>query len=323
MEAKTFKELFAERIGKSVSSIEEITFLKYNHNHDPETGRFTSGSGAESTISSAPSFGAIGGYKHKEKDYGEMQTNSGQKKVVMRSTAKVKSKCTTETPDPIKKEPFKIESVMKECQCSRETAEAAHKLASDIFEKAQAEEPKITGDLLDVAKKTGGEMYGLDFRMKQETSLARKIVNDANDDYNGDLNASARAVKDAVRFTMVFEDEGFTKSYRDTKATLEAAGYTEMRCKNYWDMYASKKSNPIKSVQSVFMTPDGTLFELQFQTYNSQGAKEISHPMYEEQRSKSTSSERAKELGKQMRHLYSHVNNPPSVREIESHTKFD
>lgn len=302
--AKTFRELFAERLEK------------YNHNHGPD-GRFTSGSSM-----SIDGKGGGGGYGQQDKPYGEAQTNAEQRKAVKRSTEEVRSKCTTDAPSPVKREPFNPESVTKECNCTREKAEEAHTFAKDIFEQAVADEPKITQNLIDVAKANGGQMYGLDFRLKQETSLARKIINDANDEYGGDLSKAAGKIKDAVRYTMVFDDNGFTKSYKDTKSTLEAAGYEEMRCKNFWDKYSKDTGNPIKSVQSVFRSPDGTLFELQFQTYNSQGAKEISHPMYEKQRSKDTSKDEKKSLGKQMRHLYSHVKNPPYVKTIESHSEF-
>ena len=360
--AKTFNELFEERIGKT-NNIQRVEFLKrsnrfveiedvrkYNHNHDA-LGRFTFSNGGSSSGGRATTIpgtrynyqrgtftgnGKDGEYhatngsvanpisKPDElKKYESLNTDEEKRAEINRGVDFVERTSTTKTPKAFNRKEFNADKVMEQCGCSREDAEKAHEYALDVYNQASINEPTITNALTSAAKQSGGNMYGLDFRLKDETSLTRKIITDTNDPSEDVWNyqKAARNIKDAVRYTMTFDDDGFSNGYESTKKALEKQGFVEMRCRNYWQKYADGDA-PIKSVQCVYKAPNGQMFELQFHTNNSQGAKELCHPMYEEARADTTKQGRKDVLNDKMTELYSFVSDPPGVYDIKEHNKF-
>ena len=217
-------------------------------------------------------------------------------------------------PKKLVKEPIKIEAIMREGGVEREVAEKISAIAESIYEKSARLEPDITRDVIEVVSSLGGTMYGLDFRLKQGTSLGRKIADDSVKEYNGDINKAARNVKDSIRFTAIFDVEIFTNGYKDAKARLESLGYVEERCKNFYKMYAEGKSQQ-KAIQCVY-SKDGLRFELQFHTPESQGVKEINHPLYEKLRSADTSDLEKVILGRRMYNLGRNIPDPVGVFSI-------
>lgn len=280
-----------------------IEINKFNDKHDPHTGRF------------APKNGGGGG---------SIAESTGPYKkdaiAVGVGIDKVRSSVSNEV-NSISRESVNIEKIMKEGGCDRATAEKAAAEAKNIFDRMQKVEPQITSDIVSAVAENSGKMYGLDFRMKQETSMARKIAKDANDPtehFNGDLKASANNIKDACRYTAVFETSGFTDGYKNVKSSLEAKGYEEVRCKNYFTDYKEGTSVQ-KAVQCVYKDKSGNLLELQFHTFESQGAKEVNHPIYEKSRAASTSKSQKSYYADRMTKISSTVPDPDGVFTIERH----
>lgn len=194
---------------------------------------------------------------------------------------------------------------------------ASSKHANKIRANAESAEPRITADVRDAVKSTTAKMYGLKNRLKTKQSLTRKIETNAyNDDIS--LEESASKVKDSVRYTALSPDKDFTKNYFTIKKSLEDKGYTETRCKNYFDLYNQGKVKH-KSVQSVFESPDGQMFELQFHTPSSQNAKNKKVPLYEEARKPGIDNARLSEIEAKMNDLAKTVFTPPNVYSIKSH----
>lgn len=220
-------------------------------------------------------------------------------------------------PKPMKEQPVELDKIQKEANCSIEDAQKAAEASKRLFTTSNEIEPKITNDLLSVVKQLGGKMYGLDFRLKQPTSLGRKIACDAIE-FGGDLEKAVNNIKDAIRYTVVYPIKTFTRNYMDTRAMLEAQGYIEVRCKNFYLKYAQGKSQQ-KAIQCVYRNPDGVSFELQFHTIESQGIKELNHPMYEGFRDKSKSDNEKGVLNYRMINLSNNVEDPEGVMEIEEH----
>lgn len=189
-------------------------------------------------------------------------------------------------------------------------------IANNIYETAKRKEPKITKDLANALKKTSAKFYGLEHRLKTKESIERKINTDSKEK-NISIKEASR-IKDAVRYTALSKDSDFVKNYNTIKTSLQDKGYTEVRCRNYFDMY-NKGLAKHKAVQSVFSDPKGYLFELQFQTPASQNAKDKKVPIYEEARNPNTSPERKKQLEKQMELLAEEVSNPVYIDKIKSH----
>ena len=190
-------------------------------------------------------------------------------------------------------------------------------LARGIYEKAKKEEPAITKDLSEALDKSGSSFYGIEHKLKTKESIKRKIETDAQEK-GLTIADSAQSIKDAVRYTAMSDDDNFVNSYNSIKKSLQDKGYTETRCRNYFDEYR-KGNAKHKSVQSVFKSPSGYIFELQFQTPSSQDAKNKKVPIYEERRKPGISLGRQKELERLMEELAENVSTPKNVYSIKSH----
>lgn len=200
----------------------------------------------------------------------------------------------------------------------RERYGESKQLASQLFEKAKAHEPRITKDVMDSVNVTSAKMYGLEHKLKTEESLTRKIRTDSEEKKITPFDA-AYGIKDGVRYTALSPDNDFTSNYYKIKDSLEKKGYSEVRCKNYFDLYRQGQVKH-KSVQSVFQSDDGYLFEMQFQTKASQDAKDKKVPIYEERRKPGLSKERQEALERQMVELAENVPDPKDVYKIKTHS---
>lgn len=269
---------------------------RYNHSHDAK-GRFASGSGS----------GGSGGAG---------TTTSDLKTQVENETKKVESRLSNEY-KPFQKEAADMAKIKARGGLTDEEAQQALNVANKVYDKAAAAEPQITSDVISAVDNVGGKMYGLDFRMKQPTSMAGKIGADAKQD-GVSFDKSGSDIKDAVRYTAVIDTDNFTDGYNKIKSSMENKGYKEVRCKNFYDMYANGKSEQ-KAVQCVYENKDGYKFEFQFHTPQSQGAKELNHPLYEKAREATTRNQERKRLKKKMKQIGTHVTNPPGVMSIKSH----
>lgn len=293
-----------------------VASLRYNPNHDAKTGRFGFGSGGGSGSSS----GGAGGGKEGSDGGGEGGAGGASEKAlgdkVKAETDKVNSRLSNES-KPIKQEKTNLKEVKDRGGLSDAEAKRCAAIAENIYSKAAAKEPKITSDVVSSTESVGGKMYGLDYRLKQSTSMAGKIGADSKED-GVSFEKAGNGIKDSIRYTAVIPEKNFTQGYNQIKKSMEDKGYTEVRCKNFYEMY-EKGTSCQKAVQSVYKDKDGQFFEFQFHTPSSQGAKELNHPLYEEQRKSTTSASRKKELNDQMTRIGTHVVNPEGVLTIKSH----
>lgn len=280
-----------------IDTIQEVR--KFNERHD-NRGRFASKNGG----------GGIAGASKAE-------TASVTKEAVAQSTEQVKSRSGV-TYGPVRKDSADLEKIKRESGCTDEEAKEAARQAEQVYAKAAAVEPQITKDVVTSVAENNGQMYGLDFRMKQPTSMARKIASDAKED-EVTYQEAASQIKDACRYTAVFDTKDFTSGYNNTKQALESMGYKEVRCKNFFEMYEEGRS-PQKAVQCVYENKDGYKFEFQFHTYETQGAKEINHRMYEESRAAGTTPERKATLNALMTTASSHAATPEGALQIKAYS---
>lgn len=297
---KSFLELLntspVDKSAPEVYTFEEI--LKFNPYHGPD-GRFT-GPGGFASFSANPDTAAgkkaIERADEKHRIIGAAFGDTRNAFQEAKDNIDIVRQRMSNDIKPIKAKSLDINEVMKDAGCDRDTAEKAGELAKGVFKKASADCPKITEDVVAVAAKNGGTMYGLGARQKMETSLARKIASDARDD-GKTLEEAAANVKDSVRYTAIFETKDFKAGYESVKAELVSQGYKHIRSKDFFKDYEEGKQC-IKSVQDVFESPNGTKFEFQFQTPQTQAAKEVTHPIYEAYRSASTTaSDKARAWG--------------------------
>lgn len=187
--------------------------------------------------------------------------------------------------------------------------------ANKIYNEAKTKEPKITKDV----KASSNHLYGLQHKLKTKESIIRKIDTD-HDEKNISHKDAASGIKDAVRYTQIADNNNFVKEYNSFKSKMSDKGYEEVRCKNNFTAYQEGKVKH-KSVQSVFKDKDGYLFEVQFQTPESQTAKNKKTPLYEERRRTDISKERATELENKMTKLMDPVPIPKDISSIKSYDK--
>ena len=255
--------------------------------------------------------------KERMKEWEKEYSKRDYKDEVEKGTKEIEKRMGTEVKE-FKREDYNMDKVRDRGKVNEKEAKECVKLADKVFNKAMEKEPKITRDVVDSVKQFGAKMDGLDFRIKQPTSLAAKIGDDAKTD-GIKFEKAAGNIKDAVRYTAIINEKDFVKGYNNIKQSLESKGYKEDRCKNFYQMYKDNEACQ-KAVQCVYSTSDGYKFELQYHTTNSQGAKEfVNHKMYEEAREKTTAYERVVFLEQQMTKVGTYVSEPPDVYTIKTH----
>lgn len=250
-------------------------------------------------------------------NYDGTRTALGKRRDFERRVSKVVED-TSNSPQPFVRRPFNKDKIRQRGLITQAEADQCAGLAAGVFKQASQAEPKITGDVIDVVSSTSAKMYGLNNRLKQPTSIAAKIGADAKAD-GITFEQAAGGLKDAIRYTAISDSRDYVDTYNSIKQRLEEKGYTEVKCKNYFQKYQNGEVMH-KAVQSTFRSPDGVEFEFQFQTPESQAAKELKVPIYNERRKAGNTPERNAELEQEMRNLAEQVPDPEWVFGIESHS---
>ena len=297
-------------------SLDEADFREEDHPRD-NGGRFTKkGNGSSGRQRRS---GEDTGAKRAEEE-AERYRESDIAKIAEKKRFVKKNLGTTVR--PFKREAIDLKTVKDEGGVNEEDARKCAVIAEGIIEKAEKNEPAITKDVVDTVKGLGGTMYGLDSRFKQGTSLGRKIASDGIAYHKKDANnfeAAGEEIRDAIRYTAIFDNDTLSEGYKKTKEKLESLGYKEVRCRNYYKRYRDDPDYNQKAVQCVFENKDGQCFELQFHTVDSQGTKEVSHPMYKKYRANNTPEEEKKVYNRRMRNIYATVADPPGIYDIKDH----
>ena len=168
--------------------------------------------------------------------------------------------------------------------------------AGRLLEKAKATEPNITNDLKDaIANSNHSKLEGLDYRIKSQDSLERKL-RDKAEEKNIFISDYAKKVTDVIRYTSVANNKNFTEEYFKTVESLKKKKYTQVEVTNTFSGTGS-----YKGVNTLMKSKDGYVFELQFHTPESLKAKKENHKLYEEAQLSSTSEVRKIKLYTMMR----------------------
>lgn len=134
-------------------------------------------------------------------------------------------------------------------------------------------EPEVTSNLSNIAERSGGRMEGLDFRLKGQESLARKI--EQKSATKGlTMKEYAGRIGDALRYTMILPEDNYGKGAQDAIDDFRKQGY-EVEVENTWRPGASYKG------LNTNMKRNGQTFEVQFHTPVSFDAKMAQHVLYE------------------------------------------
>lgn len=181
-----------------------------------------------------------------------------------------------------KKEKYQVEQAVK--------FNIASDLSDNILKRIKQHEPTITVDMQDIVQKSNGHLKGLEFKLKSDGSLIRKILADSQNEKIS-LSEAAFNINVALRYTTIFDEKTFGDDYIRMKKLLIERGYDIIKVKNTWG-----KASPYRGVNTVVKKGD-IAFEMQYHTEESFSLKNGPlHKMYEEFREVSTSEERKKNL---------------------------
>lgn len=181
--------------------------------------------------------------------------------------------------------------------------------AHAIADQARAAEPGATALLQRLAQEMGGELMGLEHRLKTPSALRSKLTRLTQD---GEALADVE-VYDALRYTLLLADDPAGAHDRDIRTALarfEAEGHVVEVVKNYWpggDTYAG--------VNVTLRLPSGLPWELQFHTRQSYATKDATHDDYEIFRAPATPLERRRGLYDKMRAIWDAVRVPVGILE--------
>lgn len=197
--------------------------------------------------------------------------------------------------------------------------------AVDYYETCVRAEPKITTDLCTIARVLDTEMFGIKYRIKSaadnENGVCRIADKIAEYIKEGEMTGNpityeeaTNSLKDILRYSQAGTPETLANNYFTTKDMLEAQGYMLLRCRNTWQTFT--KEAPYRGINTIFISPDGIMFELQFHTAESLVTKEVCHSDYEIARDPRTSEEERQALYENSYKLYAAMTEPEHIELI-------
>lgn len=183
---------------------------------------------------------------------------------------------------------------------------AVREHAAALLTKAKTLEPGTTQAFKDaVTPFDHGNLEGLNFRVKGQDSLQRKIADDVARKGIAPEEAAAQ-VNDALRYTAVFTPDEFGTSVTGTMNNLKQQGYDVIKWSNTFG-----PGNVYQGINAGLKTPGGhQRVELQFHTKQSLAIKEHQHVLYNVRRELDGTSPDADVLDQEMMRLSSSVKIP-------------
>ena len=110
------------------------------------------------------------------------------------------------------------------------TKSKALSLAKKLVKEHMIQEPNITKDMLDLQKK-GIKIVGLNNKIKNIDSLTRKIITDSLLE-NITINEASNKISDVIRYTLVIDNDIYSKEIKNILDTLKNKGYIINKFKN-------------------------------------------------------------------------------------------
>ena len=192
----------------------------------------------------------------------------------------------------------------KQCEALDKMTDEEKKAYMDIIEK----EPAITADVKDVTSKNGGELQGLEYRVKTPSSTYEKM-------HGREESVEIGEMKDVIRYTEIYPPDKLAEGTNSSLRDFESRGYTVDRVKNTWD----DENASYRGINANLTSPDGQKFEVQFHTQESFDLKNGElHSLYEKRRTMADDDPRAVELDDKMTELSSKLKRPDNIDEVKN-----
>jgi hypothetical protein len=187
-------------------------------------------------------------------------------------------------------------------------------VSDEVKRKAAEHEPEVTDVLVSTAEKYGGQMEGLEDRLKAGPSLVRKIRDKAITKNMTPEQYSSTKLGDSLRYTMIEPPDNFTQAASAALADFQRRGFTIAEIKNSWPV----PDTDYKGLNTTLRTPDGLLFEVQFHTPESLAAKSQQHKDFELARDLNVPPEQRRAALKRMVDNMNSLSMPPGIESIVS-----
>ncbi len=180
--------------------------------------------------------------------------------------------------------------------------------AARSMRRARLAEPAVTARLQALAVEAGGDLVGLEHRLKTYASTRRKIK--AHVEETGE-DPSAYEIYDGLRYTLRVEDEPrghHAHAAHSVLAALEADGHQVEKVKNYWP-----RGDTYSGTNCRLRSPEGLAWELQFHTPRSWSTKSKTHDDYDLMRADDTPLEEKRALFRRMTAAWADVEIPGGI----------
>lgn len=163
------------------------------------------------------------------------------------------------------------------------SADSSASAATALVARATKAEPVVSRSV-EASIPSYAKLDGFEFRLKTQTSTARKIGKEMVEEGISFQDAVLR-IKDSLRYAVILPDDKYVAGIKQTLDGMKAKGFTIPSFRNTW-------GTPIyQGVNTNLQTPDGQFIEMQFHTPDSLATKTLNHVDYEANRQVGVSSE--------------------------------
>ena len=154
------------------------------------------------------------------------------------------------------------------------------------------------------------------FALKDPDRFKEKLAKLIDRFPDTDPNELTAGIPDGIRYTFILEFDHYTDTVEIGHTQLRDLGYERIETKPSWD------SEEYKGVNSRWREPSaGVMFEVQFHTRESWGAKQETHAAYEKIEESGTSVEEVELLRAYQRRISAEVRVPSGALEIKPYKK--
>jgi hypothetical protein len=159
-------------------------------------------------------------------------------------------------------------------------------------------------------------LAGFEHCFKGEDRLKEKVADQLKSPSDLTASKALRAIPDVVRFTFCYQETAYANGVQVDVARLISRGFELMKLKNTWT------SHQYKGINTQWREREsGVRFEVQFHTWASLDAKELSHDAYNRLRGTETQDEEREELEGFQSRVNGKVPVPPDVGTIEDYPR--
>jgi hypothetical protein len=160
------------------------------------------------------------------------------------------------------------------------------------------------------AEDPGRHLVGFEHRLKGKDRLAEKVI-EAMVERSRTVDQAFASVKDAIRYTFCYSDNGYTQGVNADCERLKEAGFQPVERRNSWEQ------EEYKGINSRWRVPEsGQLFEVQFHTQASFKAKQETHWAYEKLRDPASSKAEQEAAHAYQREVTARIPIPPGAQDI-------